>query len=203
MMNQVSANAFLKTLEEPAKDSVIVLVTDKPGLLLSTISSRCRLVKFHPLPRRQLEEKLSQEHGVASSALGALASLSDGRLGLAVRLKDSDYLGQKNRIIDVFTSGADPELEEMLASNRESLRWSLQVMVSWFRDLYICKSASRAGYINSDRSQQIERSAAAISFEALDKSISILTESLRYNDHTINCKLLLAHLKLSLRQPAY
>ncbi|MFH1198999.1 MAG: AAA family ATPase [Candidatus Omnitrophota bacterium] len=50
-LNQASGNAFLKTLEESPGESVIILLSDKPNLLLKTIISRCQAIKFYPVPR--------------------------------------------------------------------------------------------------------------------------------------------------------
>ena len=47
-MNQSAANAFLKTLEEPAGRVVFVLTSDAPGRLPATIRSRCRMVALPP-----------------------------------------------------------------------------------------------------------------------------------------------------------
>jgi DNA polymerase III delta' subunit len=47
-LHPAAANAFLKTLEEPPAGAVIVLLTSRPDLLLSTIRSRCREVRFPP-----------------------------------------------------------------------------------------------------------------------------------------------------------
>ncbi len=43
-MNDAAQNALLKTLEEPPRESVLVLSTGKPASLLPTIRSRCRMV---------------------------------------------------------------------------------------------------------------------------------------------------------------
>ena len=48
-MNATSANALLKGLEEPGRDSLLLLVTDQPGRLLPTVRSRCQRVEL-PLP---------------------------------------------------------------------------------------------------------------------------------------------------------
>ena len=48
-MNPYAANAFLKTLEEPPKDSLIILVSSNPERLPDTIRSRCSRVNFTPL----------------------------------------------------------------------------------------------------------------------------------------------------------
>ncbi len=45
-MNQSSANAFLKTLEEPGGKTVILLLSSKPEFLLPTIKSRCQMVSL-------------------------------------------------------------------------------------------------------------------------------------------------------------
>jgi DNA polymerase III subunit delta' len=45
-----AANAFLKTLEEPPRHAVIVLVAAGPDALLPTVASRCVVVRFRPVP---------------------------------------------------------------------------------------------------------------------------------------------------------
>src|SRR6266850_1807809 len=45
-LNVQAANAFLKTLEEPPPDSVIVLLTTEPQRILETILSRCLRLNF-------------------------------------------------------------------------------------------------------------------------------------------------------------
>jgi DNA polymerase-3 subunit delta' len=45
-MNLAAANALLKTLEEPEGNSLLILISNKPGMLLATIRSRCQLVPF-------------------------------------------------------------------------------------------------------------------------------------------------------------
>jgi DNA polymerase-3 subunit delta' len=49
-LNAASANAFLKTLEEPPGDALIILITAMPQGLLPTIRSRCQEIVFHQLP---------------------------------------------------------------------------------------------------------------------------------------------------------
>lgn len=45
-LNVSAANAFLKTLEEPPADSVIILLSTAPGRMLETILSRCLRLPF-------------------------------------------------------------------------------------------------------------------------------------------------------------
>jgi len=48
-LNPNSANALLKTLEEPAGDTILLLTTDRPMALLPTIRSRCQKIIFRPM----------------------------------------------------------------------------------------------------------------------------------------------------------
>jgi DNA polymerase-3 subunit delta' len=55
-MNQYAANAFLKTLEEPPEESLIILVSSNPGRLPDTIRSRCSRINFTPLSSAACEK---------------------------------------------------------------------------------------------------------------------------------------------------
>lgn len=48
LMNAAAANSFLKTLEEPPANSVLILITESPGGLVPTIASRCQIIRFKP-----------------------------------------------------------------------------------------------------------------------------------------------------------
>lgn len=81
-------NAFLKTLEEPPSQAVIILCCRDPGMLLPTIVSRCRLLKLKQKPEVEVTKSEEKElslvlEKILSSSLGqkfALAeSLGKGR----------------------------------------------------------------------------------------------------------------------------
>ena len=48
LMNAAAANSFLKTLEEPPANSVLILITERPSDLAPTIASRCQIIRFKP-----------------------------------------------------------------------------------------------------------------------------------------------------------
>lgn len=56
-MNAASANAFLKTLEEPGENRHFFLLTPTLGSLLPTVISRCLQFTFKPAPRQQVCDK--------------------------------------------------------------------------------------------------------------------------------------------------
>src|SRR5262249_38785219 len=86
--NEESANAFLKTLEEPPPRSVIILIGSSPDRQLPTILSRCQVVRFAPLPESVVADLL-REQGIEDAALiQRLARLSGGSPGQARALAD-------------------------------------------------------------------------------------------------------------------
>ncbi len=78
-MQAPSANALLKTLEEPPLDTTIILLTSQAREILPTILSRCIQLHFHPLPTECIINILEAQghsshfaslaHGSASKAL--------------------------------------------------------------------------------------------------------------------------------------
>jgi DNA polymerase-3 subunit delta' len=76
-MNDESQNALLKTLEEPSPFAHLVLISSTPGRLLPTIPSRCRAVRFGPLPAKWIAELLT-DAGSDPSVATACARLAGG-----------------------------------------------------------------------------------------------------------------------------
>jgi len=77
--NDASANAFLKTLEEPPADVVIVLLADDYDDVLPTIASRCQVVRFSPVAqsvaRALVVERTGATEDEARAALAAAGNV--------------------------------------------------------------------------------------------------------------------------------
>ena len=67
-------NAFLKILEEPPKNSIIILTTQNTNLLLPTITSRCQIVRL-PLVFFQ-ERKLKYKKNSINLSIGEKITIS-------------------------------------------------------------------------------------------------------------------------------
>lgn len=83
-MNPASANAFLKTLEEPPPRTVIFLLTSSAEGMLPTILSRCRKIRFDPWPEAELVPLLQQQAGVGEEAARQAARAADGNVRRAI-----------------------------------------------------------------------------------------------------------------------
>ncbi len=88
-LNDEAANAFLKTLEEPPEGSTLILVGTSAEGQLDTILSRCRVVRFDPLPSMELASLLLEQKIVESpEEADRLASLAEGSVARARGLAD-------------------------------------------------------------------------------------------------------------------
>ena len=85
-MLSYSANALLKTFEEPALDSIIILLSSHPSALLPTVLSRCKTVRFHPLAPEDIVRYLMQRHQKSAEEAKTVAAMAQGSIGRAVRL---------------------------------------------------------------------------------------------------------------------
>jgi DNA polymerase-3 subunit delta' len=83
-----AANAFLKTLEEPPPGSVLFLLGTSAEQQLSTIISRCQVIRFAPLPAAVVADILRRSGVDDSAFVEKLTRLSDGSPGTALALAD-------------------------------------------------------------------------------------------------------------------
>ncbi len=100
-MGAEAANAMLKVLEEPPAHSLIILISANPQALLPTIYSRCVEIKFVPHSRSELLKHLGKL-GLSGIQAEFLADFSNGRLGLAYRLKEKDAFKDIKKNLEDF-----------------------------------------------------------------------------------------------------
>ena len=87
LMNDAGQNALLKTLEEPAPGTVIMLATSSEDRLLATIRSRCQRVALGPLSDAEMSE-WARRAGFANRRAMEIAA---GRPGEAVRAAEGGF----------------------------------------------------------------------------------------------------------------
>lgn len=91
---RAAANALLKSLEEPPPQTLFLLISHAPGRLLPTIRSRCRIMRFQPLPPAQVERVIAAERPeIGVDERQALTGIADGAPGRALRYAGLDIAG--------------------------------------------------------------------------------------------------------------
>ncbi|WP_370180295.1 DNA polymerase III subunit delta' [Alteriqipengyuania sp.] len=104
-----AANALLKSLEEPPAGTFFLLVTHRPGMLLPTIRSRARILRFNPLPVSAVEAALrSAADDVDPADIAIAAQASGGAPGAGEALL-SQKLGAAEALMRRIASEGDPD----------------------------------------------------------------------------------------------
>ena len=162
-MTEQAANALLKTLEEPARGTVFILLTSTVSAMLPTIVSRCQTVTFSPLPNGQIEALLI-EKGIDPSRARLIASLSQGSIERALSPEVASLSATRDLLLEELGRGlhdgpaALVELAEKLVKDREKLQQQLEILSAWFRDLMVAKASGRKDWlVNDDRGEEIAR----------------------------------------------
>ncbi|MDJ0825306.1 MAG: DNA polymerase III subunit delta' [Rhodobacter sp.] len=116
-LNPNAANALLKLLEEPPPDAVLLLVCHQPARLLPTILSRCRALRCAALAPEDIARALAQADIEAPDNAEALAALSAGSVGGALRLITLDGLTLYADLLAVFADPRDRQRALKLAES--------------------------------------------------------------------------------------
>jgi DNA polymerase-3 subunit delta' len=115
LMNTAAQNAILKTLEEPAGRTLIILLTDQPESLLTTIRSRCQTFRFGSLRFETVVTQL-RKRGIAESAAADAATFSRGSLGTALKWIEDGVIAPAGELIKQLTQLLQGEPPENLAA---------------------------------------------------------------------------------------
>jgi DNA polymerase-3 subunit delta' len=212
-MTEEASNAFLKTLEEPPSGNVLVLNGTQPSDLLPTIVSRCQKVVFRRIPPRVVEEWLIDTRGVDREKASVLARISDGSLGRALAMEETDFLEKRHAhllsLTKLHRSPPDDAVEwasrfvkEIGKDDRqEEMGALLGLWKTWYRDLLLLKAkGSEDSLINMDLSHELKIAAEAFKIESLVSSLFALDQAERDLLRFRNRELVLENTVLRLKQ---
>lgn len=151
-MRQEAANALLKILEEPPKNSVIILTTSKVNLLPQTIIGRCQKIHFEPLDEEQIKTRLSAKTEYPEKQIELASRLCFGSYSRAARLLEMGIEEIRNYSLQYLLSLLkDNYAETVLISrnitaknDKEKTRHFLFFLNIWLRDLLHVKNLNGA-----------------------------------------------------------
>jgi len=151
-MTEEASNSVLKILEEPPKNVNLILITNKPNLLLSTIVSRCQQLKFDPLTPEEVESALIEREQIEPERANIVARMSFGSYQRALELLDENISEKQEIMIEVLRKIIRNDLDILLMVEQLASRLDLKMikdvlimMDVWFRD------AMRYDRLNGDQ----------------------------------------------------
>lgn len=160
-------DALLKTLEEPSRHAVLIVLASSTEEIMSTISSRCQIIPLRPVPMDMVKEVLMM-HGADEDRAQLLARLSNGRVQWALNaLKDDVVMEERedmlNLLVDAIDNGrirrfeiAD-ELDKIGRKDKQAIHYMLETWQTYWRDVLLETQLSRIKPCNTDRLVHIQQ----------------------------------------------
>ncbi len=204
-MNTASANAFLKTLEEPPGDALIILITAMPHRLLPTIRSRCQEIRFMPLSRRTLAQALQTRRGLSETDAWFVAALAQGSMGRGLemdveqektaRIEFMELRGRLQRMNPAEILA----VAEGLAKDREQFDRTLHLGVEWVRDVMVMNTTGDEGLLVDGQRQELYRQwASQLPLQRLLADMELFTASRGLLDRRVSAQLVAENLLMKL-----
>ena len=165
-LNDQSANALLKTLEEPSPTSHLILITSRPAILLPTIRSRCQQIRFSPLAASEIERYLLDNKVESAAAAKLRARCAAGSLGRALADDLESYKERREAMLDVLKALAVTGDKTRLlraaeglndARNKDDYEANLELLETLIRDsLLVAVAADQEQIVNLDILPQLK-----------------------------------------------
>ncbi|MBX4190189.1 AAA family ATPase [Candidatus Parcubacteria bacterium] len=136
-----ASNGLLKALEEPNPKSVLILITNKPKQLLSTIQSRCQEVSFQSHDSKTISEFLAEKK-IKKEDLVLLTAMAQGRIGWLNQILESKEITKLRSSVEEFQKVLNGGLtDRMLYAKKIFENESYpRVIASWIYWAYANKS---------------------------------------------------------------
>ncbi|MGB5830402.1 MAG: DNA polymerase III subunit delta' [Thiohalocapsa sp.] len=165
-MNLFAANSLLKTLEEPADSTLLMLISEDPSRLTATVTSRCQRLNMLPPDPESARAWLSTRLDDAELDVDLLLRLAHQAPLRALALADRQWLKLREdgfRRFQAVAEGREDPLGAAAAWQQLEAALVLDWIVGWISDLLRISSDGDADYLsNPDRRRDLAALAARI-----------------------------------------
>ena len=227
-LNVNSQNALLKILEEPPLYCCIILICTRLDVLLPTIRSRCQIVRFGPVQKERIIQKL-RLLGLDEVRCGYFARMAQGSIGsacqwAALELADAnlyqvkqeiikslaDYrladvleladeiLDKSKKIAEVWSSVE--EKKSRLDLTRKAAQMLIMMVISALYDVTRKDICPAEEALNCDQFQLIEKLAGRLDRQVCMEKIADCYQMLHWVESSVNERLIWEHLLLNLAE---
>ena len=195
-MLPASANALLKTLEEPTLDSYIILISSKSEEILPTIISRCFKINFSNIQEDEMLKFLQEKHSQTLEEARTIAKISNGSLASAIEvLEHPNYLKKRDIFISILAKEdiysyvelfeALSKLEDIFVKKTDiedgmkrfkEIDLLLEKLIYWFRDLHLLKMNADPKFLFFQDKLDLLKKQNIDNLPSLDKIYSLVDE---------------------------
>jgi len=202
-LTEEASNSLLKILEEPSGKIIFILITSDIRKILPTMTSRCLVINFLPVPYQVLFKTLSK-FNLGRELVKRVVFLSRGRPGVALDyIKHPERLKERYNILKKFTEviTENDQFKKFkflvpFVRNKEKGLWLLDLLLEWHRDLLMVKlnCSDLAVSLSVQEKNQKEK----LSFGRLVNNINKIRKAKSFLFQNINPRLVLENLFIGL-----
>ena len=207
-MTEAAQNALLKTIEEPPRYAIILLLTTNTTKLLPTILSRCVTVPFKAVANGEIKKYLMERYTIPDYLAEISAGFCQGNVGRAIKYATSEsFIESKDAILHMLKKIDDMELYEIMESikqfsaNKLEVEDYIDLMILWYRDVLLFKVTKDPNlllYKNEYRA--ISRQAARHNYEGIENIIQAMDKAKIRLRANVNFDIAIELMLLSLKE---
>lgn len=208
LMTQQAQNALLKTLEEPPKYVVFLLLTENADLLLPTITSRCIMLKLRNIRDTLIRKYLMEKLEVPDYKADMCTAFAQGNLGRAIMLANSDHFNEiREEAVQLLKYINDMEISEIVQAIKRITIYKLEIndyldiIMIWYRDILIYKATKDVDtVVFKDQLKYIKERAKKSSYEGIELIIESLDKAKQRLKANVNFDLVMELLFLTIKE---
>jgi DNA polymerase-3 subunit delta' len=199
LMTVNAQNALLKTLEEPAPRTLLVLITSRPSGLLATLRSRCQRVEVPRPPAAQASAWLAEQLGSEPSS--RLLDLAGGAPLKALMLAPhfADLEAQMTGLLEALFGGRSEVTRIAADMMGEGLQTRLDWLEAWLGQAVRAQTLPDATGLTVPGGPLLQRAAAEVNITAAFRMLDRVRESRRLLEGSAAPQLVIEALLIELK----
>ena len=182
-MTSQAQNALLKTLEEPPKYVLIILIAENTENFLPTVLSRCVMMKFSPISVNLIKNYLINNCAMNENDAAFYAEYSVGSIGEALRLSgDENFYQMRNDIISCLDRLDTMDFVSAMFMAKEMEKYKayselFDIMYMFYRDVFCMRLFKDDRYvIQKDKIGLIEKKAKNLNEQTIAKRLDFIMD---------------------------
>lgn len=208
MMTPQAQNALLKTIEEPPEYAVIMLLTENADTLLSTINSRCVMLKLRNIKDTLIKKYLMETMQVPDYKADMCTAFAQGNMGRAIMLANSEHFNEiRDEAVQLLKYINEMELSEIVQAVSRITAYKLEIndyldiIMIWYRDVLLYKATKDMDkVVFKDQIKYIKERAKRSSYEGIELIIESLEKAKARLKANVNFDLAMELLFLTIKE---
>lgn len=207
-LTEQAQNALLKTIEEPPKYAVILLLTNNLNALLPTILSRCVTLKLKSVDKDHIKDLLMSKYQIPDYQAELSTVFAQGNVGKAILYASSDSFAEiKEDVLHLLKYIDNMELYEIIdalkkiAENKSQINDYLDLMILWYRDVLLFKVTKDMNQlIYKSEYQNISKQASIHSYEGIEAIIEAIEKAKVRLSANVNIDIVMELMLLTIKE---